>query len=51
MVLIVGYLLSAGKYSLVSTSMLERWLLVKGICFRQVSIVCYLLVCYEVVVI
>ena len=36
---IVRWLLKAGKYSCVSGSMVDRWLLFQGGCCRQVSIV------------
>ena len=44
MVVIVRWLLYAGKYSCVSGSMVDRWLLLKGGCYRQVSIVVSLVV-------
>ena len=37
--IIVRWLLKAGKYSRVPDSMLDRWMLLKGGCCRQVSIV------------
>ena len=43
-VVIVRWLLLAGKYSRVSGSIVDRWLLFKGGCYRQVSIVVSLVV-------
>ena len=44
MVVIVRWLLKAGKYSCVSGSMVDRWLLLSGGCYRQVSIIVSLVV-------
>ena len=38
---IVRWLLKAGKYSCVSGSMVDRWMLLKGGCCRQISILCF----------
>ena len=44
MVVIVRWLLYAGEYSCVSGSMVDRWLLLYGGCYRQVSTVMSLVV-------
>ena len=41
---IVRWLLKAGKYSCVSSSMVDRCLLLKGGCCRQISKVVFLVV-------
>ena len=41
---IVRWLLKAGKYSCVSCSMVDRWMLLKGGCCRQKSTVMSLVV-------
>ena len=38
MVVIVRWLIQAGKFSCVSGSILDRWMLLKGGCYRQVII-------------
>ena len=44
MVVIVRRLLKAVKYSCISVSIVDRWLLFKGDCCRQVSTIMSLLV-------
>ena len=41
---IVRWLLKAGKYSCVSSSMVDRWMLLKGGCCRRISIIVFLVV-------
>ena len=44
MVVIVKWLLKAGKYSCVSGTIVDRWMLLLSGCYRQVSIVVSLVV-------